>query len=345
MTGTILFVPDLMGSKVRTDRTPTWPEPRAFVRGLEPLAGTWEVGDPVEGYDEALAAFGRGHSIKFFAYDGRKKLDETADALAAHIDKILEDSPQPLHLVGHGTGGLIVRLAHDRNPDLLARTSGKVVLVSPPLHGTGVAAARLRGQDLLSAALAVLSGEDPKTVGETFRECFPSLSELEPGAPDTGEERDWSGYLLVYGRAAETLDVEDERLVTTARGDGYVPWDSCPPRANALFAEAPFQGLLDDDQVIAVMEGFFADGTGGSHVRPGSASVPPGTHPAPDGHQVLFLLRPIWLDEYGGRGDTASEPPGTPGSRGPRQSCGCCRITHRGYSARDSDRRCGEGAR
>ncbi|MFF8289369.1 alpha/beta fold hydrolase [Streptomyces sp. NPDC016309] len=140
-------------------------------------------------YEGFLFAAERKDGIQHltFPYDWRKPLHTSADRLydmvvAAHSG----DGPrEPVHLVAHSMGGLVVRTALMRHPDLWDRV-GKVVFLGTPHYGSpaigGYLKNHLWGHEFLTLLRSYLSRE-------TFRSLSGVLSLLPAPAgvyPGTG---------------------------------------------------------------------------------------------------------------------------------------------------------------
>ncbi len=166
----VLVVPDLLGSTIEIDDEQVWPDPPGISRlGVEAFLASdqWKASGLVDRYDPLVAALEQAYvKVVPFPYDGRGTLADTARLLLEQITNLLDDPdvPDPLHVVTHGAGGRILRVAQRLQPDVVARL-GRRVLLSPPLAGSALAAARAAGRDPLTASLAVLAGTTAAEVG------------------------------------------------------------------------------------------------------------------------------------------------------------------------------------
>ncbi|HEX3335557.1 MAG TPA: alpha/beta fold hydrolase, partial [Jatrophihabitans sp.] len=68
--------------------------------------------------------------------------DAMVDRLVRRVERVVADEGRPVALVGHSRGGMIVKLAAQRRPDLIAG----IVLLSAPVTGTLSVAAHVRKQ-------------------------------------------------------------------------------------------------------------------------------------------------------------------------------------------------------
>ena len=255
----VLIVPDLLGSTIEIDGDPVWPDPPGISRlGVEAFLASdqWKPSGLVDRYDPLVGALEQAYvKVVPFPYDGRGTLEDTARLLLEQITNLLDDPdvPDPLHVVTHGAGGRILRVAQRLQPDVVARL-GRRVLLSPPLSGSALVAARAAGRDPLTASLAVLAGTTAAEVGGWMDKNWLSLKELAAAEPaPEADGLPWTDTTAVYGRALTTLAPGPAARNTRAggatyhlstAGDGHVLWpgpDSEPP---ARFVNTPFDELV-----------------------------------------------------------------------------------------------------
>ncbi|MFE5594921.1 lipase family alpha/beta hydrolase [Streptomyces sp. NPDC056549] len=88
-----------------------------------------------EGFLIAAAAH-QDHDTQDFPYDWRKPLSTSADALHQTILAASATTPgQPVHVVAHSMGGLVLRTALMRHPDLWNHV-GRIVFIGTPHYGS-----------------------------------------------------------------------------------------------------------------------------------------------------------------------------------------------------------------
>ncbi|MBD8869308.1 CHAT domain-containing protein [Nocardioides donggukensis] len=260
--GCVLIVPDLMGSTVSVGGRRVWPVPAELSRGLEDFLSNdgWNADGLVSPYDPILEALDAvGFRVEVFPYDGRRPLNETARQLCDRVRELFDRPESTLHVVTHGAGGRILRLAHALEPATIGRT-GRRVLLSPPLEGSVLAAARVDGLDPLSAALSVLTGITTDDVGKLVKEHFPSLTELASKPED--DSAPWLGYVSVYGRARTTIVPRTVRRGAAGRadgfglspsGDGHVLPLKSHGEEEVLYVDAPFDDLVSADEPVELV--------------------------------------------------------------------------------------------
>jgi pimeloyl-ACP methyl ester carboxylesterase len=110
-----------------------------------------------------------------FPYDWRKQLTLAADRLAAQIEQMQTDNGgKPVHLVGHSMGGLAIRAALMKRPDIWPKL-GRIIFIGTPHYGSPAIAGYLKnhlwGFDLM-ALLGIYLSRD------TFRTLWGVLSML-----------------------------------------------------------------------------------------------------------------------------------------------------------------------
>jgi pimeloyl-ACP methyl ester carboxylesterase len=123
--------------------------------------------------------------------------DAMVDRLARRVEQVVDDEGRRVALVGHSRGGMIVKLAAQRRPDLV----DGIVVLSAPVTGTLSVAAHVRKQlELLfrlnRRGFTTLIGQDCVT-----GECAARIAaELEAPFPSDIE------YTSVYSRSDAILD-------------------------------------------------------------------------------------------------------------------------------------------
>jgi hypothetical protein len=300
LRGTVIVVPDLLGTEIKIGPDRVWPEPARLARDLRAVleSEAWEPSGLTAQYQPLLEALSRDSSLEEFGYDGRAPLRDTARRLRERIERLLRSATPPVHVVAHGAGCRIVRLVHEAWPGMPAETGGRIVLLSPPLEGTALATARREGRDVLSAALAVVSGSEPTAVGQLLDETFPSLAELA-SAPHADDPHDgWESYLAVYGHAARTLVSDaDGQLAVSSRGDGHVPWPDTPEGPATRVVPVPFHRLVSDPEPVQVVREFLAGRTPAERRSTPRDSIRDVRTPAPPRHLVLFPTEAdlVWM--------------------------------------------------
>lgn len=242
-TGTVVVVPDVFGSVLRSPRGRVWPSIAGLLAGVAEVLSAQES-HTVEGLtgasDALVAALASRYAVRPVGYDWTRPAGETAASLAEALGEVARTTSGPLHVVGVGAGGLHLLRALADAADVRARitaSAGRVVLLSPPVDGSWRVAATLKGRDELAARLALLDRHrTAEEVGAALA-ALPGLAWLLPaGAPfergvlaaAAAARQDLSPPLLVTvicGSATTTVTGWSERhdtFTTTAAGDGQV---------------------------------------------------------------------------------------------------------------------------
>lgn len=88
----------------------------------------------------------RRYDVRVFAFDWRKDLEESSEALAAVVRERSARQYRPLHLVAHSQGSLVARRALQKlGPELSRRLVSNLVLLGPATAGTFSAALAIAG--------------------------------------------------------------------------------------------------------------------------------------------------------------------------------------------------------
>jgi pimeloyl-ACP methyl ester carboxylesterase len=86
-----------------------------------------------------LRFLAKSHRVERFAYDWRQPLDVLAERFAEFLDRLLRETQQPIRLLAHSMGGLVVRACiHKRRPvmdALMARDGARLVMLGTPNQG------------------------------------------------------------------------------------------------------------------------------------------------------------------------------------------------------------------
>ena len=126
-------------------------------------------------FRHAIAQSGEfGGSVQF-AYDWRKPLALSARRLSDLVAKIANDYGEPVHLVGHSMGGLMIRTALMLHGDSMWQRVGKVVFIATPHYGSPSIAGYLKNHLWGWEQIAVLGAFLSR---ETFRSLWGVLSLL-----------------------------------------------------------------------------------------------------------------------------------------------------------------------
>ncbi|MGQ0697025.1 MAG: DUF7379 domain-containing protein [Panacagrimonas sp.] len=227
-----VVLPGTMGSALEADGDRVWLHYFNLLRGrLEDLRmGRREV-RPVDLLDDfygpLIEYLARSHRVELFPYDWRLSVREAAKRLADKLEAWLPDaerSRQPVHLVAHSMGGLVVRamIADPQRGNLLWRRivaipNSRLMMLGTPNLGSHEAMRWLTGSN---ATLAKLSLLDFKRGSDDIIDIvrrFPGLLELLPfgnGATEFGQAGFWTDLKRTLGsrwRTAEENELSQAR--------------------------------------------------------------------------------------------------------------------------------------
>jgi CHAT domain len=229
----LLLVPDLFGSAApdevdphgQEEPRPTgWPDPAAVARrGLEGLRSQPSHA-LVPDYDPLIARLGQLHEVHPVPFDSAGKRKDVEKLVADRLKALLDGGKRPVHLVGHGAGGLLLlaALADKEIRERWQESGGRAVLLGPPLDGSRLALAREAGKDELTASLALLIGCSAEEVGAVLRD-WELLKALEPDPERCRAEVDRTRIDVVHGAAEHTICAGDEKggFRVGPGGDGF----------------------------------------------------------------------------------------------------------------------------
>ena len=163
----IVFVlPGIMGSHLNIGDREVWMHYLALLRGgfgdladvtatnVRPVA---LVGD---GYRELCEFLQNSHEVIPFAYDWRRSVKDAAALLAVEVDNALRRTQQPVRIIAHSMGGLVVRAMIAARPELwdrmCERDGARLVMLGTPNRGSHDIVEALLGTAATVQQLALL---------------------------------------------------------------------------------------------------------------------------------------------------------------------------------------------
>ena len=162
----VVVLPGVMGSTLTVgDSDRVWFDlPDLVDGGLDKLRAERPgvaAGDLIaRSYGRLCETLSRSHRVERFAYDWRLPLDVLAERLGGFLDKLMRDTQQPIRLLAHSMGGLVVRACiHKRRPlmdELMARPGARLVLLGTPNQGAHSMVENLLGKGDMLRTLVVL---------------------------------------------------------------------------------------------------------------------------------------------------------------------------------------------
>lgn len=150
--------------------------------------------------------------------------DAMVDRLVGRVERVAEQEGRRVALVGHSRGGMIVKLAARRRPDLVAG----IVVLSAPVTGTLSVAAHVRKQ--LELLFRLNRRGFVRVLGE---DCVTGECAARVAAELAGPFPDEVGYTSLYSRF-----------------DGIIDWRTClDPAAELVEVTASHIGMGTDRAV------------------------------------------------------------------------------------------------
>ena len=220
----IVFVlPGIMGSHLNIGDRAVWLRYPALLRGgLGDLADVDAVKvRPValvgDGYRELCEFLQDSHEVMPFAYDWRRSVRDAARLLAVEVDNALRRTRQPVRIVAHSMGGLVVRAMIAAQPDLwdrmCERDGARLVMLGTPNRGSHDIVEALLGTAATVQQLALLDLVHDTTEIVDIVARFPGVLELLPNNGGYFETSQWRRYRDQRNGSA----VPDEALLAAAR--------------------------------------------------------------------------------------------------------------------------------
>lgn len=207
----VVVLPGIMGTYLDADGKRVWLDPITLAAGgLSSIAfGADSVtagGLFAKAYGEICEQLAGSHRVLPFPYDWRQPLDVLGERLGAFLDVQLQQTTQPVRLLAHSMGGLVVRACILRRRDvmdaLMRRDGARLVMAGTPHQGSHSMVENLLGKGDSLRSLAVLdvrhSLQQVLDIVAGYRGALQLLPrtgfvDTFEGQPDGGERHDyWS---------------------------------------------------------------------------------------------------------------------------------------------------------
>ena len=242
----VVLLPGFGGSHLRAGGERRWLD-GASGQGLQPLAwrpgqdGTVRPDGVVErSYGALLAALSPGHDVIAFDHDWRCPLEDEARRLADMLQRLCEahrGSGQPVHLLAHGSGGLLARVMQLERPQVwqawMDNPASRLLMLGTPHAGCWMPMQVLSGDDTLGHALDALDPYAGAAAARAVLAGFPGLLQIQQGLPDPDHE-------LAHAERWAALAQQD--LDALARS---MPWHDTPLQRRCAAWGVPTQATLD----------------------------------------------------------------------------------------------------
>lgn len=209
----VVMLPGIMGSELSLDDRPVWVSIRALAGGGLTALGldapnVKAKGLLGSGYGALREHLAQTHEVVPFPYDWRRSLEESAAALAALLGDLLplaETAGQPIRLLAHSMGGLVVRamLQTKDGAALWARAcqhdGSRFIMLGTPTRGSFSIPALLMGRDPLVKKLALVDVRNSHAELLATIAAFPGVLHLLPhdgdGTPRCFDPAWWTATL------------------------------------------------------------------------------------------------------------------------------------------------------
>lgn len=213
----IVFVlPGIMGSHLDIGDRGIWLRYLALLRGgLADLADVDAtnvrpvalVGDSYRDLCEFLQT---SHEVIPFAYDWRRSVAAAGDLLAVEVENALRRTRQPVRVIAHSMGGLVVRAMIARHPQLwdrmCERDGARLVMLGTPNRGSHDIVEALLGSSATVQRLALLDlAHDRSEIAEIVAR-FPGALELLPATGEFFDPARWRRFHADYDMSAVPAD-------------------------------------------------------------------------------------------------------------------------------------------
>ncbi len=186
----VFLLPGIMGSHLNIGDREVWMHYLALQRGgfadladvtatnVRPVA---LVGD---GYRELCEFLQNSHEVIPFAYDWRRSVKDAAALLAVEVENALRRTEQPVRIIAHSMGGLVVRAMIAARPELwdrmCDRDGARLVMLGTPNRGSHDIIEALLGTAATVQQLALLDLAHDITDIVGIAAKFPGVLELLP---------------------------------------------------------------------------------------------------------------------------------------------------------------------
>jgi tetratricopeptide (TPR) repeat protein len=249
-------LPGILGSNLALDGRRIWLSFR-FLDGLDELA--WSAADadriqpdgPVAGsYEALIERLGETHDVMPFAFDWRRPIEDEAKRLAAAVDAALsarKATGQPVRVVAHSLGGLVVRAMQFVAPrvwgDMMAHADARVLMLGVPNAGSWAPMQILSGDDTFGNALVAFGSLLHDGAARRLVAGMPGLMGLQAGLldPATGLARRQKWQELVDADLAALR----ARSLWHDEGARAAIYDWSAPPQEVLDLAARLRGRLD----------------------------------------------------------------------------------------------------
>jgi triacylglycerol esterase/lipase EstA (alpha/beta hydrolase family) len=218
----VVVLPGVMGSHLQAaGRDRVWFDPLDIASGgLGKIA--W--GEPSVEAESLFAMFygkvcehlAASHRVEAFPYDWRQPLDVLAERFGEFLDRLMKETQQPIRLLAHSMGGLVVRATiHKRRSvidALMARDGARFVMLGTPNQGAHSMVENVIGKgDTLRTLVRLDMRHDMQQVLDIVAGFRGALQLLpKPGFVDMFQGLEGGGGHYAYQQAQTWLDLKSK---------------------------------------------------------------------------------------------------------------------------------------
>jgi pimeloyl-ACP methyl ester carboxylesterase len=248
----LIVLPGILGSNLKIGDERVWLSWR-IVNGLDRLGYKAGANDtpriepdgPIGmSYDKLIEFFSATHNVTPFAYDWRVPIEQEAARLAVAVTEALDartQTRQPVRIVAHSMGGLVVRAMQMVAPDvwkrLMAVEGARILMLGTPNGGSWAPMQVLSGDDTFGNTLAAVGSLFDAEKSRGIMAQMPGFLQLQAGLLDPQRN-------LGTAQGWRDLATRDRQLVEQAS-----IWHSLP-----LQMQACTWGLPPDEVLAAAID-------------------------------------------------------------------------------------------
>ena len=214
----VVLLPGVMGSHLRAGaKDRVWFDPLDIAAGGLGKIAWGKPGIEAEElfgmfYGDLCARLAESHRVERFAYDWRQPLDVLGERLGEFLDRLMKQTQQPIRLVAHSMGGLVVRACiYRRRPvmdALMARDGARLLMLGTPHQGAHSMVENLLGKGDTLRTLVRLdvkhSMQQVLDIVAGFRGALQLLP--RPGFKDMFQGQDDGGSFYEYQKEKTWVD-------------------------------------------------------------------------------------------------------------------------------------------
>ncbi len=199
----VVVLPGIMGSHLSVGNQRVWLSYRMF-NGLSRLeygkeAGVVTAEQPLGTYyDDLIAYLSKEHHVEPFPFDWRAPIEDEAARLGPLLERLLrerEGTNQPVHVVAHSMGGLVVRSVELMLPGvwqkLMAQPEGRVLMLGTPNAGAWAPMQVLSGDHLLGGAITAVGALFDDQRARSIFAGLPGFLQLQADLESYAAQETW----------------------------------------------------------------------------------------------------------------------------------------------------------